>query len=641
GNTASNTVTGINIDKTAPGVTVQSRTAPNAAWWNNGNVQVVWACSDANPTSPTVTQTLSTEGANQSTQGTCTDLAGNSTSNTVSGINIDTSAPQIALQTAFTTAWRNTDLTLTWGCSDALSTPVASTVSQTASAEGANQSLTGTCSDKAGNIATNTANGINIDKTAPAITLTAPASASSYYVGQLVNAAYGCTDAASGVASAGCIGTVANGSAINTTGVGTTKSFIVNAADMAGNTATISRTYSISAIPSTVSGGLSAGSVQFSDRVTLTALVGAIANTGGVLSGGVTLRIGSQVVATGLPIAAAAAGIPVAMLNPNLPAGTYAVTAEFVSTNPNYAGASNLLGNLTVTREDTPTIRYTGDTLMFTTGNSASVSVRATVEQPQDGSLVDFNALNTGTARLVVDFYRNGTKIGTAPVQNSSVTPGVGVATLAASNWNTATYSVELRLRQTAVFFGGTPALSETGEIVSSDTDAVTVANSTGPNTTGGGWVEDPQSTNRKTNFGVTIKFNKGFTNLQGNAVAVFRSTDPAAVSAANPTGAVSIRIKTNNLIGMGLKPNTTNTVLLTAKANAEVADAVTGAVLSTISGGNITNFTMTVSDTPDQFGFVFRRSDGTVYKLIGSLDASGNVMPVNLGGGQTTVRTN
>ena len=95
----------IKIDKTIPGITfVNSTPAPNVNGWNNSDVKVNWSCSDApsGPASASVSQTISTEGANQSATGTCLDLAGNSISNTQSGFNIDKTSPTLNLPSDMT-----------------------------------------------------------------------------------------------------------------------------------------------------------------------------------------------------------------------------------------------------------------------------------------------------------------------------------------------------------------------------------------------------------------------------------------------------------------------------------------------------------------------------------------------------------
>ena len=95
----------IKIDKTNPGITfVNSTPAPNINGWINSNVIVNWSCTDtpSGPASASVSQTISTEGANQSATGTCLDLAGNSASNSQSGFNIDKTGPTLNLPSNMT-----------------------------------------------------------------------------------------------------------------------------------------------------------------------------------------------------------------------------------------------------------------------------------------------------------------------------------------------------------------------------------------------------------------------------------------------------------------------------------------------------------------------------------------------------------
>jgi hypothetical protein len=137
--------------------------------------------------------------------------------------------------------WDNSSVTLTWDCSDPLSGVVSPTVTQTITTQGAGQSATGVCTDNAGNTASATQGGINIDETPPTIKITAPTK-STYYVNQAVPANYGCVDNLSGVAS--CTGTVANGTDIDTSSLGA-KKFIVNASDLANNAASLVVDYTV------------------------------------------------------------------------------------------------------------------------------------------------------------------------------------------------------------------------------------------------------------------------------------------------------------------------------------------------------------------------------------------------------------
>ncbi|WP_102126511.1 PxKF domain-containing protein [Deinococcus planocerae] len=89
---------------------------------------------------------------------------------------------------------------------------------------------------------TSTDNTVTYDGTAPTITLTSPTEGAISTLGQTVNAAYTCTDAGSGLAS--CVGTVANGTPIDTASVGS-KTFTVTATDRAGNTTNQTATYNV------------------------------------------------------------------------------------------------------------------------------------------------------------------------------------------------------------------------------------------------------------------------------------------------------------------------------------------------------------------------------------------------------------
>lgn len=165
-------------DTSNPIITFVSRTpAANGLGWNNSNVTVTWSCADAQSgaVSSTVSQTVTTEGANQSVTGICTNKAGRTSTNTQTGIKIDKTAPGIAFTSKSPAAngngWNNGDVTVTWSCTDTFSGTVSPTTSQTISTEGSNQSTNGTCMDLAGNVASNTATGINIDTTKPTINL--------------------------------------------------------------------------------------------------------------------------------------------------------------------------------------------------------------------------------------------------------------------------------------------------------------------------------------------------------------------------------------------------------------------------------------------------------------------------------------
>ena len=72
------------------------------------------------------------------------------------------------------------------------------------------------------------------DTTAPIVTVTSPVENDETVMGAALTASYSCADEVNGSGVASCVGTVANGGGLDTSGVGT-KTFTVTARDNAGN----------------------------------------------------------------------------------------------------------------------------------------------------------------------------------------------------------------------------------------------------------------------------------------------------------------------------------------------------------------------------------------------------------------------
>jgi len=240
---------GNQVDKKAPAISSSRAPAANSFGWNNSNVTATFACSDGgsglaagSPPAPTI---FSTEGTGQSASGACTDAVGNSASATVSSVNIDKTPPTVAgtpSRSADSNGWYNHALNVTWSGSDGLSgLDACSAASAYAAPDSANASVSGTCTDRAGNLGNGSAT-FQYDSTPPMISLSSPASGGVYVLNSAVAANYACTDATSGAAT--CAGTIANGANINTGAVGS-QTFSVSATDGAGNSATSNRSYSV------------------------------------------------------------------------------------------------------------------------------------------------------------------------------------------------------------------------------------------------------------------------------------------------------------------------------------------------------------------------------------------------------------
>jgi hypothetical protein len=98
--------------------------------------------------------------------------------------------------------------------------------------------------DNAGNTTTESVTYNVVDVTPPTITINAPGDGTSVPQNTVVGADYNCADELGGSGLASCVGTVANGSAIDTSSLGV-HSFTVDATDNAGNPNTKTITYTV------------------------------------------------------------------------------------------------------------------------------------------------------------------------------------------------------------------------------------------------------------------------------------------------------------------------------------------------------------------------------------------------------------
>jgi hypothetical protein len=199
----------LKVDQTPPTISASRTPAANANGWNNSAVTVSFSCADSGSglaTACPAAQVLNSEGVNQSSSGTVTDMAGNSANVTVSNINIDLTAPTItgsATPAPNAAGWNNTNVTVSFSCSDALSGIASCAGPTTLTTEGSNQGVTGSAADKAGNGSSATVSGIKIDKTAPVTSATVTGTVGSngwYKAGSPVQVSLTASDNLSGVA---------------------------------------------------------------------------------------------------------------------------------------------------------------------------------------------------------------------------------------------------------------------------------------------------------------------------------------------------------------------------------------------------------------------------------------------------------
>lgn len=238
----------ISIDKTSPTI-VSSQTPPaNSFGWNNTPVTVNFLCNDnlSGVQFCTPAILLSNQGQNQAATGNATDFAGNSAT-TFTSVSIDLTPPTIVATISpapNAKSWNNTPVTVSFSCADDLSAVASCPSNQTVSSQGANQTISGTATDKAGNSASISAT-VNLDETPPVINISSPSDNSVINASALVVTGTA-SDTLSGVATVTCNGVVAflqagsfSCSVVLKQGANTID---IQAADVAGNSVTVTRT---------------------------------------------------------------------------------------------------------------------------------------------------------------------------------------------------------------------------------------------------------------------------------------------------------------------------------------------------------------------------------------------------------------
>jgi hypothetical protein len=257
-NSASATVSGVNLDKVAPTLSGAPTTAANANGWYMANVTIAWTAGDSLSglagTAP-ANSTITGEGSGLKASASVSDKAGNTTTADSAVVNIDRTEPTTAISGVSNT-WTNENVTVTLAPTDNLS-GVASTsyavdggtaqtgTNFTLSAEG-DHTVTFSSRDRAGNVeATRTAH-VKIDKTAP--TISHSFTPSTYTDGAWTNGnvtvTFTCTDSGSGVGSCSA--------PVTKSAEGDGQHIIGTATDNAGNSATDTATVSIDKTAPTV-----------------------------------------------------------------------------------------------------------------------------------------------------------------------------------------------------------------------------------------------------------------------------------------------------------------------------------------------------------------------------------------------------
>ncbi len=239
------------VDSTPPEITPVISGTPGTNGWYVSDVTVSFNVSDPESgiasSSGCDTVTITQESTGFMLTCTATNGVGLTAQSSVT-VKIDKTASVITGERTpapNATGWNNTDVTVTFSCSDAISGVATVPASpQVITTEGAGQSCSATCTDFAGWTSSATVSDINIDKESPMITITSPVNGGTYILGSAIASNYSCNDqdGLSGVAT--CSGPVPSGSNFNTSIPGS-NNFTVNASDVAGNTASVTNTYNV------------------------------------------------------------------------------------------------------------------------------------------------------------------------------------------------------------------------------------------------------------------------------------------------------------------------------------------------------------------------------------------------------------
>ncbi|MCL4299195.1 MAG: YncE family protein [Anaerolineae bacterium] len=234
----------IPADTTPPTISPQiSGTLGNNDWYTD-DVTVSWTVSDdespITSTSGCDATIITTDTAGTTFTCEATSAGGTASQNVT--IKRDATPPTISGSAApppNSNGWNNSDVSVTFTCADDLSGVAACGPDQTLSSEGANQSVTGTATDNAGNSASTTVSGLNLDKTPLTVSVTGVTDGATYSLGQVPAGGCETQDSLSGVA------TQAAFSLSGGNGVGSFTATCNGASDNADNSNSASVTYQV------------------------------------------------------------------------------------------------------------------------------------------------------------------------------------------------------------------------------------------------------------------------------------------------------------------------------------------------------------------------------------------------------------
>lgn len=291
---------------------------------------------------------------------------------TIEIIGVDNDPPTIqatASPAPNAAGWNNSNVTVTFVCSDATS-PVTCPGPTTVSTEGANQVISGTATDAAGNTASTSVT-INLDKTPPSINITSPANGATVS-STSVSVTGSVSDNLSGVAAVTCSGvpaTVQSGSfSCSVTLVSGPNTISAQATDVAGNTASTSESVTVANAAAPVVTSFSPASGPIGTQVSVTGS-NFTANGGGVPQVTLSQQGGGS-------IAAPVSSFTATSLTFTIPAG--GASGLITVTVANQSGASGTSLSVVASSDFTVTAGPASGTAQQGTSTSFSVTLNST-----------------------------------------------------------------------------------------------------------------------------------------------------------------------------------------------------------------------------------------------------------------------
>jgi len=247
------------IDTVAPSVGCGSPSGTlGSGGWYTSEISVACTATDttsglASASDASFTLATSGEGTRSIGARSVTDVAGNTSSTGVFGpFKIDTVAPSVGCGSPSGTlgsgGWYTSDVSVVCTASDAtsgLAVPDDASFTLATSGEGSRSIDAHTVTDVAGNGSSTGGFGpFNVDLFDPTIAISSPVGGATFVLGSPVSASFSCGDTVDGSGVDTCVGSTADGSALNTGNVGA-HTFSVTAVDHAGRATTVSQTYSV------------------------------------------------------------------------------------------------------------------------------------------------------------------------------------------------------------------------------------------------------------------------------------------------------------------------------------------------------------------------------------------------------------